>query len=457
MIPITLNIDDIRSLKELNVNDPIHIKGSNEGEWGNDINEMRWQKLKKTLEEKVSHVAKERGDNRLRTEGQQLLVTVPSSATNMSNIPFFSTEQRSISDEVGSGEILHYPTEESAYLSVDGVTTSVSIPDNRHSDMPLPHESQEAINQQDDVAQQLQSLNLDTVDGPPHMNRFEMIEDVDLSIDTSPAETENHRPETIGGDESLNISVNTEVKKDSASFLYVTPTQDETDLKIPFANEDTPRLPDQRRLNLISTKNSPDSGYTTPFESISRPICPNIENRPDLSISTSPVETEYHRPETIGGDESLNISEVKKDSGSFLDVTPAQDETDLKIPFANEDTPRLPDQRRLNQISTKNSPDSGHTTPSESISRTICLNIENRPEIQTDDKKIKPQDNSSTTGSVKVKPPLAQASSSSAVIRPSEASLPMLDQKKPRSAGSIFGACLSVAVDSFFNSDLAFK
>jgi hypothetical protein len=61
------------------------------------------------------------------------------------------------------------------------------------------------------------------------------------------------------------------------------------------------------------------------------------------------------------------------------------------------------------------------------------------------------------SGSVKVKPPLAQASSSSAVIRPSEASLPMLDQKKPRSAGSIFGACLSVAVDSFFNSDLAFK
>jgi hypothetical protein len=47
MIPITLNIDDIGSLKELNVNDPIHIKGSNEMEWGREINEMRWQKLKK--------------------------------------------------------------------------------------------------------------------------------------------------------------------------------------------------------------------------------------------------------------------------------------------------------------------------------------------------------------------------------------------------------------------------
>jgi hypothetical protein len=45
MIPITLNIDDIGSMKELNVNAAIHIKGSNEMEWENN-NILSWQRLK---------------------------------------------------------------------------------------------------------------------------------------------------------------------------------------------------------------------------------------------------------------------------------------------------------------------------------------------------------------------------------------------------------------------------
>lgn len=46
MIPITLNIDDIDSLKELNVNSPFHIKGSNEEEWENN-NKVCMERLEK--------------------------------------------------------------------------------------------------------------------------------------------------------------------------------------------------------------------------------------------------------------------------------------------------------------------------------------------------------------------------------------------------------------------------
>jgi hypothetical protein len=174
--------------------------------------------------------------------------------------------------------------------------------------MPLPHESQEAINQQDDVAQLFQLLNLDTVDEAPNMNRSEMIVDVDLSIDTSPAETDNPRPETNGVDASPNISGNTEVKNDSAPFFDVTPAYDETDLKITFANEDIPRLPDQYRLKLITTKNSLDSGYTTPSKYISSPICPNIENPPK-------IQTDYQKIKPQ--DNSSTTGKIMKESYNF--------------------------------------------------------------------------------------------------------------------------------------------
>jgi hypothetical protein len=43
------------------------------------------------LSPRVVYFILERGDNRLRTERQQLQVTEPSSATNMSNISLFPT------------------------------------------------------------------------------------------------------------------------------------------------------------------------------------------------------------------------------------------------------------------------------------------------------------------------------------------------------------------------------
>jgi hypothetical protein len=59
--------------------------------------------------------------------------------------------------------------------------------------------------------------------------------------------------------------------------------------------------------------------------------------------------------------------------------------------------------------------------------------------------------------SVKVKPQLVLSSSTSDVIRPSAASSPILDEKKPRSAFSTIGAVLSLIVKSFYSSDQAFK
>jgi hypothetical protein len=194
------------------------------------------------------------------------------------------------------GNVSKVGSEENARCSTE--KSSFSIPDNRHSNMPLLHASLETINQQDNKEHQFLSLKLNTVGRAPNMSGFENLDDADLSIDTASAETGNPRPETIGGDASPNISRNTEVKTESAPFLDVTLAQDETDLKIPFANEDTSRLPDQRRLKQISAKNSPDSGYTTPSESISGPICSNIENRSENQTDVQKIKPQENNSST---------------------------------------------------------------------------------------------------------------------------------------------------------------
>ncbi|XP_060597561.1 uncharacterized protein LOC132751425 [Ruditapes philippinarum] len=156
------------------------------------------------------------------------------------------------------GNVSKVGSEENARCSTE--KSSFSIPDKRHSNMSLPHDSQEeTINQLDN-----KELKINTVDRAQNMSRFENLDDADLSIDTASAETDNPRPETIGGDASPNIS------RSKNSDLDVTSPQDETDLK----------LHDQRHLNHISEQNFLDSGYTTLSESILRPIC-NIENRPE--------------------------------------------------------------------------------------------------------------------------------------------------------------------------------
>ncbi|XP_045188542.2 uncharacterized protein LOC123546384 isoform X2 [Mercenaria mercenaria] len=94
LIPIAINIRNKQALEELNVNTPILIKGLTEQEW-EDNNKNCFERLKKVfLSEDSRQVVEEIGDNRLRTEERQQLVTRPSSETSLSSVASSLSDER---------------------------------------------------------------------------------------------------------------------------------------------------------------------------------------------------------------------------------------------------------------------------------------------------------------------------------------------------------------------------
>lgn len=198
--------------------------------------------------------------------------------------------------------------QDESFLSVHGPTSPTNIRNDRQNDIhvPLPQENGfqtgtnerlEERNQQDAANRHQLRLHIDTLDGPISSNP---LESDDLSIDHINPSFENRRPDTIGGNENLrNLVANSIEQSGSASFLEVTAASEETSLKRPYDPErDTLDSPEGQQ-NI-----PPDSGYTTPAESLVQTVNSACDNKGLL-------------PETQKNDKEQKITsqEISSDHG----------------------------------------------------------------------------------------------------------------------------------------------